>query len=87
MYIRKVWIENVRGFGDDHRVKIDLERPGGKFAGWTVVAGRNGAGKSTFLKALALAVAGPTAARSLEASFLISPKSYSDFWIFRSNKS
>lgn len=70
MYIRKVWIENVRGFGaDEHRVKLDLERPDGTFAGWTVVAGRNGAGKSTFLKALALAVAGPTAARSLEASF------------------
>ena len=70
MYIRKVWIENVRGFGaDEHRVELDLERPDGKFAGWTVVAGRNGAGKSTFLKALALAVAGPTVARSLVASF------------------
>lgn len=70
MYIRKVWIENVRGFGaEEHGVKLDLERPDGTFAGWTVVAGRNGAGKSTFLKALALAIAGPTAARSLEASF------------------
>lgn len=70
MYIRKVKIENIRCFGaDERRVDLDLERPDGKFAGWTVVAGRNGAGKSTFLKALALAVAGPTAARSLEASF------------------
>ena len=70
MYIRKVKIENIRCFGaDEHRVELDLERPDGKFAGWTIVAGRNGAGKSTFLKALALAVAGPTAAHSLEASF------------------
>ncbi|MCC6556821.1 MAG: AAA family ATPase [Polyangiaceae bacterium] len=70
MYIRQVWIENVRCFGeDDQSVKLDLTRPDGHLAGWTVVAGRNGAGKSTFLKAIALAAAGPAAARSLEPSF------------------
>ncbi|MRG96763.1 AAA family ATPase [Polyangium spumosum] len=75
MYIRKVAIANIRGFGlnaqdeDRAQVEIDLTRPDGSHAGWTVVAGRNGAGKSTFLKAIALAVAGPTAARSLEESF------------------
>lgn len=70
MHIRKVWIENVRCFGPgEQRVDLDLTRPDGKLAGWTVVAGRNGAGKSTFLKAIALAAAGPSAARSLEPSF------------------
>lgn len=70
MYIRKIRIENVRGFGEgDRRVELDLTRPDGSFAGWTVVAGRNGAGKSTFLKSVALAIAGPGAARSLEPSF------------------
>lgn len=70
MHIRKVWIENVRCFGEgDQRVELDLERPDGSFAGWTVVAGRNGAGKSTFLKAIALAAAGPSAAGRVESSF------------------
>lgn len=70
MYIRTISIENIRCFGErDDKVELDLQRPDGAYAGWTVVAGRNGAGKSTFLKALALAIAGPTAARSLEPSF------------------
>jgi hypothetical protein len=69
MYIRKIWIENIRCFGaDERRVELDLARPDGSLAGWTVVAGRNGAGKSSFLKAIALAVAGPSAARSLVPS-------------------
>jgi len=70
MYIKSVWIENVRCFrGGEERVELDLQRPDGTYAGWTVVAGRNGAGKSSFLKAIALAVAGPSAARSLQWSF------------------
>ncbi|HRI70140.1 MAG TPA: AAA family ATPase [Polyangium sp.] len=70
MYLRKVWIENIRCFGgDSQKVELDLQRPDGSFSGWTVVAGRNGTGKSTFLKALALAIVGPTAARSLVPSF------------------
>lgn len=70
MYIRKIWIEDVRCFrGGDHRVELDLARPDGSYAGWTVLAGRNGAGKSSLLKTIALAVAGPSAARSLQESF------------------
>lgn len=70
MYIRKIWLENVRCFGADaQKVEIDLERPDGRFAGWTVFAGRNGSGKSTLLKAVALAVAGPYVAPTLEESF------------------
>jgi hypothetical protein len=71
MYIREVWIDNVRCFrgGDEGRVHLALTRPDGRCAGWTVVAGRNGTGKSTFLKAIALAVVGPSAARSLQETF------------------
>lgn len=59
MYIRKIVLENIRGFGEgERRVELDLQRPDGSYAGWTVVAGRNGSGKSTLLRATALAAAG-----------------------------
>jgi hypothetical protein len=59
MYISRVKIENIRCFGEgDRAVDLDLRRPDGSYAGWTVIAGRNGAGKSTFLQAIALAAAG-----------------------------
>jgi energy-coupling factor transporter ATP-binding protein EcfA2 len=66
MYIRKIEIENVRGF---EKVELDLDRGAGTYAGWTVIAGQNGTGKSTLLKAIALAVAGPTWARTLQENF------------------
>ncbi len=66
MHIRRVQITNVRGFRE---VDLDLSRPSGKLAGWTVLAGRNGAGKTTFLRAIALAAAGPSSSRSLSESF------------------
>lgn len=66
MYIERVRIKDIRGFTE---VDLDLTRPDGSLAGWTVLAGRNGAGKSTFLKALALSVSGPAAARSLVERF------------------
>jgi energy-coupling factor transporter ATP-binding protein EcfA2 len=49
----------VRGFHDSRSVDLDLTRPDGTFAGWTVLAGRNGSGKSTVLQSLALALSGP----------------------------
>jgi AAA domain, putative AbiEii toxin, Type IV TA system len=59
MYISQVKIENIRCFGSgEHAVNLDLRRPDGSYAGWTVIAGRNGAGKTTFLQAIALAAAG-----------------------------
>jgi hypothetical protein len=71
MYIRKIQIENVRGFGSDElRVDLDLSRPDGSHAGWTVLAGRNGSGKSTLLKAVALVAAGPFLAKALQQSFV-----------------
>lgn len=70
MHIKRVRIENIRGFGGGKRaVDIDFTRPDGTLYGWTVIAGRNGAGKTTFVRALALAVAGPRIGRSLVESF------------------
>ena len=75
MYVQRIVIENVKSFGisedasDDASIELDLERPDGTYAGWTVLAGRNGAGKSTFLQAVALAMAGPEAARTLNESW------------------
>lgn len=70
MYIKRIEIDNVKCFGSGrNRANIGLQRPDGSCAGWTVVAGRNGSGKSTFLRAIALAVAGPWLATSLQKSF------------------
>jgi len=70
MYISKIQLENIRNFRFGlQTVELDLRRPDGRFAGWTVLAGRNGSGKSTFLKALALVIAGPESARVLQQSF------------------
>lgn len=63
MYIRRVVLENLRGF---ERLDFKFERPDGTLAGWTVVTGDNASGKTTLLKAIALALVGPDAARSLE---------------------
>jgi energy-coupling factor transporter ATP-binding protein EcfA2 len=70
MYISKILLANIRGFRSGKlSVNLDLRRLDGRYAGWTVLAGRNGSGKSTLLKAVALAVAGPSAARGLQQSF------------------
>jgi energy-coupling factor transporter ATP-binding protein EcfA2 len=66
MHIRKIQIENIRGF---ESVDLDLDRGDGTYAGWTVIAGVNGSGKSTLLKAIALACSGPRWAASLQKSF------------------
>jgi energy-coupling factor transporter ATP-binding protein EcfA2 len=71
MHIHHLKIENVKSFGSESRaVDLDLDRPDGSPAGWTVVAGRNGAGKSTFLQAIAMVLAGPEAARTLSKDWL-----------------
>jgi AAA domain, putative AbiEii toxin, Type IV TA system/AAA domain len=59
MHVARLQIAGVRGFYGDRSVDLDLTRPDGSLAGWTVLAGRNGSGKSTILQALALALAGP----------------------------
>ena len=70
MYVTEVRIENIKGFREGPLgVRISLERPTGTPAGWTVLAGRNGSGKTSFLRAVALSIAGPAAARALQESF------------------
>ncbi|WP_430786769.1 AAA family ATPase [Actinoplanes sp. G11-F43] len=69
MYIKEIRLENVRGFHGSRRVSLDLTRPDGTLAGWTVIAGRNGSGKTSLLRAVALALGGPSAAHTLVSDF------------------
>lgn len=66
MYIDRIILKNIRGFKD---LEFDLCRGEGKYAGWTVFTGDNGAGKSSLLKAIAVALVGRDVARSLQPSF------------------
>lgn len=66
MYIEKIHISNLKCFAGSH--ELDLVRPEGSCAGWTVFAGRNGSGKTTLLRAIAAAVVGPNSLRGLVGS-------------------
>jgi len=66
MYLGKVILKNIRGFKS---LEFDLERPDGTYAGWTVFTGDNGSGKSSLLKAIAVALTGQDSARALQPSF------------------
>jgi energy-coupling factor transporter ATP-binding protein EcfA2 len=61
MHVTRLRISGVRGFHGARSVDLNLTRPDGSLAGWTVLAGRNGAGKSTILQSLALVLAGSRA--------------------------
>lgn len=65
MHIASIKLENLRRF---ESVEIDLMRPDGRLAGWTVFVGGNSSGKSTLLKGIALALVGPDAGRTLMGS-------------------
>ncbi len=69
MYIARIRVENVRGFYDERAVDLDLKRPDGTYAGWTVIAGRNGSGKSSLLRAIVCAVSDPYLIRNLMPDF------------------
>ena len=69
MYIKEIKLTNVRGFHGSRDVTLDLTRPDGSLAGWTVLAGRNGSGKTSLLRAMALAVGGAKAAAYLVGDF------------------
>ena len=60
MHIAKVEIENIRSIQ-----KLNWSPPPDKLAGWHIILGNNGAGKSTFLKSIALALMGSEAAWGL----------------------
>ncbi len=66
MYIHQIELKNIRGFED---LNFTLERPDGSYAGWTVFTGDNGSGKSSLLKAIAVALTGKDTARALQPSF------------------
>ena len=65
MYIKRVVLEDLRGF---RHLDFDFERPDHHYNGWTVVTGDNAAGKTAFLKAIALALVGTDTARALQPS-------------------
>lgn len=65
MYVSSVHLQNVRGFHGARDVDLTLTRPDGSHSGWTVLAGRNGSGKTSLLRAIALVMAGPDLAHSL----------------------
>jgi hypothetical protein len=63
VYVRRLVLEDVRGF---RHLDFAFEQPDGYYAGWAVITGDNGSGKSALLKALALCLVGPDIARALE---------------------
>jgi energy-coupling factor transporter ATP-binding protein EcfA2 len=65
VYIRRVTIHNVRGFKE---VDLDFTRPDGSFAGWTVLAGRNGSGKSSLLRLMAVTAYGTATTAQLQGN-------------------
>jgi energy-coupling factor transporter ATP-binding protein EcfA2 len=66
MYIDNIELRDIRGF---ENLKFNLARPDGSYAGWTVFTGDNGSGKSSLLKAIAVALTGKDTARALQPSF------------------
>jgi hypothetical protein len=65
VYIKRVVLENLRGF---QRLDFDFDRPDHRYSGWSVITGDNAAGKTAFLKAIALALVGTDMARALQPS-------------------
>src|SRR4051794_18651919 len=65
MYIQRVVLENLKGF---RSLDFSFQRPDGRLAGWTVLTGDNGSGKTALLKAIALALVGPDVGRALQPS-------------------
>ncbi|HET9656727.1 MAG TPA: AAA family ATPase [Kineosporiaceae bacterium] len=69
MRVTEVRLEGIRGFpAGGHSVSLSFNKAP-EPPRWIVLAGRNGSGKSTFLQALALAIAGPSVARLLAETF------------------
>lgn len=64
MYLKSVTFENIKRFEE---VSLDFKRPDGSYAGWNTIVGGNSSGKTTFLRALALVLAGP------ESAFRLTP--------------
>lgn len=64
MFIKRVILEDLKGI---RALDFDFARPPPEpFAGWSVITGDNGSGKTILLKAIAMAIVGPTHIRSLQ---------------------
>lgn len=64
MHVRKLVIQNIRSITD---LEIDIPEP---HAGWHVILGDNGSGKSSVIRALALALIGPADAGATRQNWL-----------------
>lgn len=64
MHIKQINIENIRSIKNLHWGIADSKQ-----AGWHVIIGDNGSGKSTFLRCLALALVGPVEAVALRQNW------------------
>ncbi|MBP7679383.1 MAG: AAA family ATPase [Bacteroidales bacterium] len=62
MYLQKVVIENIKSI---HHIEMDFKKP----AGWHVLIGDNGSGKSSIIRSVALALVGPEQALGLRADW------------------
>ena len=62
MYIKKVALENIKAIDSG---ELDFCPDGANYAGWSVITGDNGAGKTALLKAISMAVLGPDQSRAL----------------------
>ena len=62
MHIRRVVLNNIKGF---QTADLDFCPDGANYAGWAVVTGDNGSGKTALLRAIALAILGPDQSRGL----------------------
>jgi hypothetical protein len=60
MYIKSLEIKNIRSI---EKFEMDFKNP----AGWHVIIGDNGAGKSTIIRSIALGLIGPTDAQALSS--------------------
>lgn len=64
MYLRKLIIENIRSI---ERLEMDFER--GREAGWHIVLGTNGSGKSSIVRSIALLLMGEKEAYAARQDF------------------
>ncbi len=64
MHVRQIRIRNIRSLKE-----VNWEVSASKTAGWHVIVGDNGSGKSSFLRSIALAMIGPKDAASLRLAW------------------